>query len=378
MIFMLKVNKKYDFIPSSILSEAIEKANKSKLTQKEFDNLLGLISEEYSKIKVEVGEPVGLAAAQSVGSEGTQMTLNTFHFAGVAEMNVTTGLPRLIEVLDAKKTLKSPQMNIFLNEKYNNEKDVKKVVGLLKESLLSSVLDSIDVDMANFALVLNVNPKKIADLDLTIKKIESIIKPKSKNIEVKSDGNKITFTYIEKSLEKLYQDKEKLKKIFISGVKGVKHIMAIRNDDGEYELRTMGINMKDVLSKEYVDKRKTTCNNVNEICKFFGVEAARQAIVEESMKVIEEQGIEVDPRHIFLIADMMTSKGLVLGITRNGIVTRKESVLLKASFETPIVHLLRAAKLGKSDDIDNISNNVMINQFVPVGTGSVELYYNNK
>ncbi|MDD3263975.1 MAG: DNA-directed RNA polymerase subunit A'' [Candidatus Nanoarchaeia archaeon] len=372
---MLKINKEYEMLPSSILDETFEKAQKEGLTQKQFDNLLELISSEYNKIKVEVGEPVGLAAAQSIGEQGTQMTLNTFHFAGVAEMNVTTGLPRLIEILDSRKTLKSPQMKIYLNKEFENEKDVNKIVGLLKESLLSDVLDSIDIDMANFSLILNVNNEKMEKLDLTMKKIETLIKPKSKNVELKVDSNKIVFSYVEKSLEKLYQDKEKLKKIYISGVKGLNQVFAFKKNDGTYEILTSGINMKDVLAKDYVDKLRTRCNDINEVAKFFGIEAARQSIVEEAIQVIEEQGIEVDPRHIFLIADMMTYKGLVLGITRNGIVTRKDSVLLKASFETPIVHLLEAAKTGNSDKIDNISNNIMINQFVPVGTGSVELYY---
>jgi len=261
---MLKVNEKYELLPSLMLNEATEKAKKEGFEQKKFDKLLELISKEYGKIKVEVGEPVGLAAAQSVGEQGTQMTLNTFHFAGVAEMNVTTGLPRLIEILDAKKTLKSPQMKLYLKEEFNNEKDVNKIVSLLKESLLVDVLDSIDIDMSNFALILNINTKKMEKRDLTMKKIESIIKPKSKTIEVKVDSNKIIFTYLEKSLEKLYQDKEKLKKIFISGLKGLKQVVALKGKDGEYQIITSGINMKDIMNKDYIDISRIRCNDINE------------------------------------------------------------------------------------------------------------------
>lgn len=372
---MVKIKSEYSSqIPGSILEKAKEKAGKAKLTQKQFDELLSLLLEDYKRSKVESGEPVGLIAAQSVGEPGTQMTLNTFHFAGVAEMNVTTGLPRLIEILDARKTLKTPQMKIYLKPEYNNEESVRKITLQLKETSLDSLLNSIDINLGTFSLVLNFDEKKLEDYNLDLKKIQGIIKPKLKGTEISREGTTITVKYVEKSLQKLYKDKNKLKKLYVAGVKKISHVLSVKKDN-EYVILTSGINMKEVFSKDFVDKTRTTCNDINQIFAFFGIEAARSAVVAEALDVIEEQGLEVDTRHIFLIADMMTRQGLLLGITRNGIVTRKKSVLSKASFETPIKHLLMAAKMNSSDKISNVANNVMINQFVPIGTGKVKLIF---
>jgi len=96
------------------------------ITPEEVDRIFELAKEEYLKSLVQPGEPVGIVAAQSIGEPGTQMTLRTFHFAGVRELNVTLGLPRLIEIVDARKTPSTPMMKIYLKEEYKN--NVEKVL----------------------------------------------------------------------------------------------------------------------------------------------------------------------------------------------------------------------------------------------------------
>ena len=102
---------------------------------------------------------------------------------------------------------------------------------------------------------------------------------------------------------------------------------------------------------------------------FLGIEAARQAIINEVYKVIENQGLNVDIRHIMLVADTMTFTGKVRGITRYGVVSEKSSVLARASFETPIKHIVAASLVGEKDPLNSVIENVMLNQPVPVGTG---------
>jgi DNA-directed RNA polymerase subunit A" len=104
-----------------------------------------------------------------------------------------------------------------------------------------------------------------------------------------------------------------------------------------------------------------------------GVEAARQAIINEVEKVIDEQGLNVDLRHIMLVSDIMTTSGTVLGVNRYGIVKEKPSVLARASFETPIKHIINASQSGEVDYLRSVIENVMINQVVPVGTGLAKL-----
>jgi DNA-directed RNA polymerase subunit A" len=118
-----------------------------------------------------------------------------------------------------------------------------------------------------------------------------------------------------------------------------------------------------------VDSSRTISNDIFEIESIFGIEAARQMIINESTKVLESQGLDIDIRHLMLVADMMTNSGFIRGITRYGIVSEKASVLAKASFETPIRHLINAALMGENDPLNSVIENVMLNQPVPVGTG---------
>ena len=106
-----------------------------------------------------------------------------------------------------------------------------------------------------------------------------------------------------------------------------------------------------------------------ETADVFGIEAARQTIIDEAVKVIENQGLDIDIRHVMFIADVMTTTGKIKGITRSGITSEKESVLARASFETPLVHLKNASLIGEVDELNSVVENVMLNQAVPLGTG---------
>jgi len=123
------------------------------------------------------------------------------------------------------------------------------------------------------------------------------------------------------------------------------------------------------MKLEFVDKTRTVSNNIHKINSLLGVEAARQAIINEINSVIEAQGLNVNLRHIMLVADIVTMNGKILGINRYGIVKDKPSVLARASFETPIRHLINAGLAGSNDPLYSVIENVMMNQVVPLGTG---------
>ncbi len=174
-------------------------------------------------------------------------------------------------------------------------------------------------------------------------------------------------------LNKLYLLKEQAKKVFVSGEKGIVQVLPMKKGD-EYFVMTAGTNLKKILKWEEVDATRTKSNDLYETESLLGIEAARQLIVDEILREVEDQGLNIDVRHILLIADMMCLSGKLKGITRYGVVGEKSSVLARASFETPIRHMINASMRGERDPLTSVIENVMINQPIPTGTGMPKLY----
>jgi DNA-directed RNA polymerase subunit A" len=335
--------KKYaDKLPKSLINDIKEKCPASKIKK-----VAARVYEEYCKAKIDAGEAVGLVSAESIGEPGTQMTLNTFHFAGVAEMNVTMGLPRIIEILDGRKNIATPMMEIFLTAPFNKGKDIQIELKLNLEKMS----------------IVGVKPALL---------IKAIDKASGKDVTAKEDGEGGLIVKLrgrdEKGLNDLYKAKEKLRSVYVCGIKGVSQVLPVKRRD-EFIIITAGSNLKKILDLDFVDITRTTSNDIYEIQKVLGVEAARQAIIDEVFKVIEAQALNVDIRHIMLVADTMCSSGEIKGITRYGVVSEKSSVLARASFETPIKHIINASLVGEIDFLNSVVENVMLNQPVPVGTG---------
>jgi len=211
---------------------------------------------------------------------------------------------------------------------------------------------------------------KVRDLGLTDKKLVKLLEKPLKDTTVKAEADSIIIKPKKKNenLNEIYKIKETAKKCYIKGIKGVTQVLPVKKDD-EYIIVTAGTNLKKVLALDWVDASRTHSNDIHEINAVLGIEAARQSIINEVYKVIENQGLNVDIRHIILVADAMTNSGDIKGITRYGIVSDKASVLAKASFETPIKHVVLAALQGEMDPLKSVVENVMINQPIPIGTG---------
>ncbi|MFO8016817.1 MAG: DNA-directed RNA polymerase subunit A'' [Candidatus Woesearchaeota archaeon] len=327
--------------------------------------------EEYDNIKVEPGEAVGLVSAESIGEPGTQMTLNTFHFAGVSEMNVTTGLPRIIEILDGRKQISTPMMEIFLKKPYSTGKDIKKKALTIKETRVKDVVSEFEINVADLTIGMVLDEESMKEVGLTP---APIIKAIEKSFKVSSKQGSDRFSFTLKSTSKeggtlndIYKLKEKIKDLVLQGIKGVSQVLPIKRKD-EFIIVTAGTNLKKILELDFVDAARTTTNDIHEIAKVLGIEAARQTIINEILKVIDSQGLNIDKRHIMLVADMMCATGEIKGITRYGVVSEKSSVLARASFETPIKHIIEAALVGEQDKLTSVVENVMLNQPVPLGT----------
>lgn len=357
-----------ELLPQQIIDEIVESTPKD-ATKAQQKNIFEAVFKEYQSSLADPGESVGILSAESIGEPSTQMTLNTFHLAGVSEVNVTTGLPRIIEILDGRKNIPAKSMEIFLKEPYSKGKDITQVASLLRQTSLKTFITETNIDMAEMIMDVTLNKAKMADVELTTKQIIKAVEKAARGFkfEETQDGLLIRPAK-EGNLNKLYRLREAIKDVYVSGVKGLTQVIPVKRDD-EFVIVTSGSNLSEVFAFDFVDTTRTVTNDIFEVAEFFGVEAARQLIIDEIMKVLDAQGIALDVRHIMLVADTMTTSGHVLGINRYGIVKEKPSVLARASFETPIKHLISAAITGERDYLNSVIENVMLNQPVPVGTG---------
>lgn len=361
-----------DRLPSKIIEDIRDNIPKG-ISDAKLRRIMETALEEYKNARVHPGESVGLISAESIGEPGTQMTLNTFHFAGVAEMNITLGLPRIIEILDGRKELENPMMDIYLKKPYATGKrieDLRHLALLIKETTLKDLAVEFSINIADFTIEVKLDKEKMKEIDTTSAKVADAVSKQLKGYNIRD--NKDSLVLKARSKEDVFNDayktKEKIKDITIKGIKGIKQVLPVKREE-EFVIITAGSNLADVLQMEEVDAYRTTTNNIFEIEQVLGIEAARQAIMNEIFKVIESQGLNVDVRHIMLVADTMCVSGTVKGITRYGVVSEKSSVLARASFETPIKHIINAALVGEEDSLNSVVENVMINQPVPIGTG---------
>jgi DNA-directed RNA polymerase subunit A' len=327
------------------------------------------ISKEHLKNnKATPGDAVGVVTAESFGEPSTQMTLNVFHFSGVSEMAVTVGLPRLIEIFDARKKPATPSMEIHLEKEYNNQESARKIAAKIKEIRLDDVAEEVTVNFTDAKIIVTLNKKTLSNLGITPEKIISALEEKHLKAKQTDKGIEIRSKEAETDFKYLYKMKEKLKKEIISGVKGITEVLPVKRD-ADYLILTAGSNLEEVLNLKGIDSKKTTTNDLYEVAAILGIEAARQAIMNEIAKTLEKQGQEIDIRHVKLVADAMTQGGEIKGVTRTGIIQDKNSILARASFETPIKHFVNAVITGASDSLVSVIENLLFNQPVPVGTG---------
>jgi len=359
-------------LPSRLIEDI--RANMQGINHAKLKKVLEIAAQEYENAKISPGEAVGILSAESIGEPGTQMTLNTFHFAGVAEMNVTVGLPRIIEILDGRKELETPAMEIYLKQPYSKGNNIKEFALSIKETKLGEIALEFSISLVDSEIEIKLDKEKMKRFDITNAQVLAAVSKQMKGFNVKDSKDSIVLRSRskEESINQVYKAKESVKEVHLKGVKGINQVLPVKRGD-EYIIMTSGSNLSEVLQIEGVDAFRAATNNIFEIEKILGIEAARQAIINEVYKVIENQGLNVDVRHIMLVADTMCFSGQVKGITRYGVISEKASVLARASFETPIKHIINAALIGEVDKLDSVVENVMLNQPVPVGTGIPKL-----
>ena len=358
-------------LPEHILAQVEEFASKKKLSAAEKKKLIKRVEQWLEDARIEYWEAVGLVAAESMGEPATQATLRTFHFAGAAEVSVTSGVDRMLEIADALRKIKTPSMKIYLNEPYrNDEKKAREFAVSLQETVLSDIA-KISEDYFSKEIYIELNEREIESRGLSrediAKKVDA--KARKKGNEV---GNTIVLSWKDEEipLAKLRKLRIALEKLQISGVKGIRFAVVGKEGD-EFVVSTSGTNLRAVLKLKEVDHTRTYSNDIHEVASVLGIEAARYMMIEELQKAYGD--MDVDLRHFSLLADLLTHEGYYEAVGRTGIAGKKGSVFARAAFEETGKHLTEAALWGEEEHLKGVVENLIVGLPVKVGTGRVKL-----
>jgi DNA-directed RNA polymerase subunit A" len=360
-------------LTKKLLEEIVAISEVFGLNKEQADKLADRIKEKYDLCLVEPGEAVGIIAAQSLGEPGTQLTLRTKHFAGSAEVSVGSGIQRMEEIVDGRSKAKYPTMTIYLENTI--KKDKEKAEKFAKSLIDVRIKDitKLNEKFEELKFSIEIDKEKIKNLNLELEEISETIKNNLKDLKTRQIENTIHFQ-IEKKGDYLKIRKELLNllKEKVHGIKGIEKTLLVKEND-EYIVKTSGSNLKAVLKTEHVDQTRVFTNDIIETSKILGIEAARQLAVQELKKVLDDNGIAIDIRHIMLLADLMTYSGEIKGIVRTGITKLKASPFARASFEETTKHLLDAAFKGEEEKLTGVVENLIVGQPIKVGTGIVKL-----
>jgi DNA-directed RNA polymerase II subunit RPB1 len=405
-----------------------------RLNKMAFEWLIGEIGSRFLAARAQPGEMVGAIAAQSIGEPATQMTLNTFHYAGVSSKNVTLGVPRLKELINVAKSIKTPSMVVYLNkDDARDENKAKAVQSKLGHTNLrhitvateiwydpdptTTVIDEDDdfvrsyydapdelnpQSLSPWLLRIQLNKELVLDKNLKMAHIHKCVENEFRN-EVqclfnddnspklilrlrlinhepnKPDVNTMSDGVFLRSCEQWLLDKLEL-----LGVPRVRKVYMREektktpsgDDRVEWVLDTDGTNLLEVLGSSDIDATRTISNDIVEILEVLGIEGARAALLKEVRGVISFDGSYVNYRHLAMLCDVMTYRGHLMAITRHGINRVETGALMRASFEETVDILLEAATFAESDAVTGVTENIMLGQLAPLGTGCFDLLLN--
>lgn len=418
-----------------------------RLTKPAFEHIMGELESRWSRALVHPGEMVGVLAAQSIGEPATQMTLNTFHFTGVSSKNVTLGVPRLKEILNVAKDIKTPSMMVYLSEGGKDKENAKRLRSTVEHTNLRAVTAMVeiyhdpDVRSTNIAedqdlvdsyfmifeetddsldrqsrwlLRITFDRQKMLDKNLTVEDVAQRLKEDypSDLAVIHSDNNAdqqvirirsipdpkaASDDEIEEDVMLKKLSEHLLNTLTLRGVKGIEKAFLnqgsrpvidpstgalIQKKDNalceEWYLDTQGTSLREVLAVNGVDATRTLTNDLWQTVEVFGIEAARGSLLNELRRVLAFDGSYVNERHLALLVDVMTYRGSIAAVTRHGINRADTGALMRCSFEETVEILLEAAATGEMDDCRGISENVMLGQLAPMGTGAFDVYLDPK
>ena len=401
----------------------------------------------YKKAIIAPGEMVGMIAAQSIGEPTTQMTLNTFHFAGVAsKSNVTRGLPRIEEIISLSENPKNPSCTVYLHKTEECvQENAKRMVNKLEHTQLRAIVAAIKIcfdppsakneddaimrtynefeqmidecsntpaessDETNakskWVIRITMNNEEMLDRNITMDDVHFAITTaysdqvscafsdyNSDNLVFRVRLNKALVSSKKTTLDqsdeiyllKNFQE-ALLDKLVLRGIKNIKKVTprkildSLIMEDGSFVkketwvLDTVGTNLMHLLSLSDIDVTRTYTNDIQEIYRVLGIEAARQSIMNEISEVIEFDSTYINYHHLGMLCDRMTCNDSMVSIFRHGINNDNIGPIAKASFEETPEMFLNAARHAELDTMRGVSANVMCGQEGYFGTSAFQV-----
>jgi DNA-directed RNA polymerase subunit A" len=364
-------------LPKNVLERIENYSKKKSFSDGKQKKLIELVTKKYNDSLVTPGDAMGLIAAQSIGEPGTQLTLRTKHYAGSLEVSVGQGIQRVIEIVDGRLSSKFPSMKIYLKKDvFTTDKKINKFAKSLIDIKVGSIGDfQEDFETKTVSFILN--HEKLEELDLDKEETMTLIYDKiidtyiSKRFTPNKNG--INFTFDKTTpLFNIRKAILKWNKIPLFGVKNIE-LTVVSEENDEKIIITKGSNLSEILKIEEIDTNRSFTNDILEVNKVFGIEAARESIVRELLSTFLSNGIDINKRHIAILADLMCFNGKVKGVVRTGITGEKASPFARAAFEETVKHILSAAFDGERENFKGIIENLIVGQPIFSGTGKVKL-----
>ena len=333
-----------------------------------------MAKEKRDQLRMTPGEAVGTLAAQSIGEPSTQMMLRAFHSAGISSVITTRGLPRVIELIDARKRPRNPGMIIRLEKKIAKDYEkAREIWRKLEEVKLSALMNNFEENLRSGTL--DGPPRPGEARAVRDNREDDSLEAREEgghnrgagreghNGEDKEEGgDQVREDDIRQRAQLLDNRDSWDKKAIIQ-----------QDDDGTFYITTSGSNIAEVMKLDGVEKDSIYSNDPFEVLKNYGVESARNTIAHELISTIKEEGLTVSYRHIGLVADAMTLTGEIKSAGRHGIAGEKESVLARAAYEETVKHFINAGVFGETDRLTGVAENILIGKQIGVGTGRIKL-----
>ena len=267
-------------------------------------------------------------------------------------------------------------MDIYLNKdsKSSREKAIETAKNILQTTVNDLLIkkNTVETDYQT-KIILSIDNDRLKIRGCTLDDITSALET-NKKFNLKLDNNTITLQLVaESDAATVVALRNKILKTTVKGVPDIERI-TLKEENAEWLIQTTGSNLAKVIAVKGVDKNLARTNNVFEISTVLGVEAARNALINELKFTLESQGLEVDVRYLMLVSDLMCHKGYLQQIGRHGIAGSKDSVLARAAFEITVPTIANAAKLGEIEELKGITENVIVGCQIPIGSGTVDIF----
>jgi len=397
---VVELNTFIETIPNRLLITSLKHHTRNvSWNRTQFENFMNQINETLHYATVNPGEMVGTVAAQSLGQPITQMTLNTFHAAGISTKNVTLGVPRLKELINLTKIIKSPSMCIYLKQPLKN---INHFTGTTIHTFVSDYeiyenlpfydfeeryIDFMEIDelkdaiqQTKYVAILQVNISQLKKHNMSIIQLTMHINNESdsvwcsSNFEISENPMIVIRLFANNTLDSFNNINTFIMKILQDvHVKGYKNVIESYKNIDPHIIDTHGSDLSTLLCDPLVDFSKSYTNDILDMYSSLGIEAARKALLNEIKNVIEFDGSYVNYRHLSVLVDTMTYKGNLMAITRHGINRTETGVLMRCSFEETINIITEAAVHGEDDNLKGVTENIIMGKLAKIGTGIVDI-----